>query len=87
MSKIDSHRCALQEEQAEKVRLVEVYNARLTGRERRRAFIRDRGLLNVKRMQVGASPFVGFLCAELWCGRLVAQTAIQALVVAGSLQS
>lgn len=63
MSKIDSHRCALQEEQAEKVRLVEVYNARLTGRERRRAFIRDRGLLNVKRMQVGASPFCGFpLC-------------------------
>lgn len=45
------------------MRLVEVYNARLTGRERRRAFIRDRGLLNVKRMQVGASPFCEFpLC-------------------------
>ncbi len=42
-----------QEERAEKVRLVEVYNARLSGREERRAFIRDRGLLNVKRMQVG----------------------------------
>ncbi|EIE22880.1 hypothetical protein COCSUDRAFT_1634, partial [Coccomyxa subellipsoidea C-169] len=39
------------EERAEKVRLVEVYNARLSGREERRAFIRDRGLLNVKRMQ------------------------------------
>ena len=36
----------------EKVRLVEIYNARLTDRERRRHFILDRGLLNVKRQQV-----------------------------------
>ena len=41
-----------QEEVAEKLAVVEVYNARLTVRERRRAFIRDRGLLNVRRMQV-----------------------------------
>lgn len=42
----------VKEDKAEKLRVVEVYNARLSGRERRRNFIRDRGLLNVKRMQV-----------------------------------
>ncbi len=35
-----------------KLRLIEIYNARLTERERRRQFILDRGLLNVKRQQV-----------------------------------
>ena len=42
-----------QEERAEKLRVVGVYNARLTQRERRRDFLRDRGLLNLRRMQVG----------------------------------
>lgn len=51
----------MQEEQADKVRLVDVYNARLTAREQRRAFIRDRGLLNVKRMQVIACNLL------IWC--------------------
>jgi len=35
-----------------KLRLIEIYNARLTERERRRQFILDRGLLNVKSQQV-----------------------------------
>lgn len=38
----------------EKLRLVEIYNIRLTERERRRHFILDRGLLNIKRQQVSA---------------------------------
>ena len=37
-----------------KLRLIEIYNARLTERERRRQFILDRGLLNVKSQQVSA---------------------------------
>ena len=57
--KSNSKSGAAQEEQAEKVRLVDVYNARLTGREQRRAFIRDRGLLNVKRMQACLLGFLG----------------------------
>ena len=32
--------------------MVEFYNARLTEREKRRDFLRARGLLNMKRMQV-----------------------------------
>ena len=39
------------EERALKLRMVEVYNMRLDERARRRAFILDRGLLNVKRVQ------------------------------------
>ena len=34
-----------------KLRMLEVYNARLDERERRRDFILARGLLNVRRMQ------------------------------------
>ena len=41
-----------QEERADKLHLVAIYNARLTEREYRRAFILDRGWLNVKRFQV-----------------------------------
>jgi transcriptional adapter 2-alpha len=39
------------EERALKLRMVEVYNMRLDERARRRAFVLDRGLLNVKRTQ------------------------------------
>ena len=39
----------------EKLRLVEIYNVRLTERERRRHFILDRGLLNIKNQQVLAA--------------------------------
>ena len=38
-----------------KLRLIEIYNARLTERERRRQFILDRGLLNIKSQQVSAT--------------------------------
>ena len=49
--------CGWQEERADKLQLLAIYNARLTEREYRRAFILERGLLNVKRFQVsmGAS--------------------------------
>ena len=40
------------EEAAQKDRLIAIYNRRLDERERRRAFVLDRGLLNVKRQQV-----------------------------------
>ncbi len=43
-----------QEERAEKLRVVEIYNGRLSLREQRRDFVRDRGLLNVRRMQARA---------------------------------
>ncbi|KAK9807904.1 hypothetical protein WJX72_012486 [[Myrmecia] bisecta] len=39
------------EEVSEKLQLMGIYNARLTERERRRAFIVERGLLNIKRQQ------------------------------------
>ena len=42
----------MQAEREEKLRMVEFYNARLTEREKRRDFLRARGLLNMKRMQV-----------------------------------
>lgn len=42
----------MKEEREEKLRMVEFYNDRLTDRERRRDFLRARGLLNMKRMQV-----------------------------------
>ncbi len=42
----------VQAEREEKLRMVEFYNARLTEREKRRDFLRARGLLNMKRMQV-----------------------------------
>ena len=45
--------CYLQEEREEKLHMVEFYNDRLTEREKRRDFLRARGLLSVKRMQVG----------------------------------
>ena len=48
-----------QEERADKLQLVATYNARLSEREYRRAFILDRGLLNVKRFQVRASVRCG----------------------------
>lgn len=38
---------------AQKLHLVEVYNRRLDERERRKAFVLDRGLLNVRKQQVG----------------------------------
>lgn len=41
------------EETEAKLRLVAIYNERLTERERRRGFIIERGLLHVKRQQVG----------------------------------
>lgn len=44
--------CHVQEERADKLQLVAIYNERLTEREYRRAVIIDRGLLNVKRFQV-----------------------------------
>ena len=42
----------MQAEREEKLRMVEFYNARLSEREKRRDFLRARGLLNMKRMQV-----------------------------------
>ena len=45
--------CNSQEEREEKLGMVEFYNDRLTEREKRRDFLRARGLLSVKRMQVG----------------------------------
>ena len=43
--------CAMQAEREDKLRMVAIYNARLTERERRRAFVAERGLLNVKAQQ------------------------------------
>lgn len=40
------------EEREEKLALFRIYNKRLTERERRRAFVVDRNLLNIKRQQV-----------------------------------
>lgn len=40
-----------QVEREEKLRMVAIYNARLTERERRRAYVAERGLLNVKAQQ------------------------------------
>ncbi|KAL4853568.1 Transcriptional adapter ADA2 [Chlorella vulgaris] len=40
-----------EEEAAEKDRLIAIYNRRLDERERRRQFVLDRGLLNIKRQQ------------------------------------
>ena len=45
--------CNVQEERGEKLRMVGFYNDRLTEREKRRDFLRARGLLSVKRMHVG----------------------------------
>ena len=42
---------AAQEEREEKLRMVQLYNERLTERERRRDFLRARDLLNMRRMQ------------------------------------
>lgn len=44
----------VQAKREEKLRMVAIYNERLEERERRRAFVADRGLLNVKAQQVGA---------------------------------
>ena len=44
-----------QEEREEKLRIVGVYNGRLTERERRRDFLRARDLLNMKRMQASTA--------------------------------
>ena len=44
---------ALQEETAEKLRLIEVYNERLTRREQARKFVIERNILNMRRQQVG----------------------------------
>ena len=38
-------------EREDKLRMVAIYNVRLTERERRRAFVAERGLLNVKAQQ------------------------------------
>ncbi|KAL4451456.1 hypothetical protein ABPG75_007118 [Micractinium tetrahymenae] len=40
-----------EEESAQKDRLIQIYNRRLDERERRRQFVLDRGLLNIKRQQ------------------------------------
>ena len=42
----------LQEELEEKMKLMEIYNARLTERERRRDFCIQRGLTNIKQQQL-----------------------------------
>ena len=42
----------LQEEVDEKMKLMEIYNARLTERERRRDFCIQRGLTNIKQQQL-----------------------------------
>lgn len=41
-----------EEEQAEKLKLIEIYNKRLDERERRKAFVLSRGLVKVKRQQL-----------------------------------
>ena len=55
------------EEVARKLRLVEIYNRRLDERDRRKAFVLERGLVNVRRQQVrrGARPSPSFLCVSL----------------------
>ncbi len=52
-----------------KLRLIEIYNARLTERERRRRFILDRGLLNVKSQQVRDSVSSSHCYMSLQAGR------------------
>jgi hypothetical protein len=48
------------EDTAAKLHIVDVYNARLDERERRRDFILERGLLNIRRQQVsGAAAHAG----------------------------
>ena len=61
-----------QEDVADKLQLVAIYNARLTQREYRRAFILERGLLNVKRFQVGLENPVpdGAIASACWHCRL-----------------
>ena len=44
----------VQAKREEMLRMVAIYNERLEERERRRAFVADRGLLNVKAQQVRA---------------------------------
>lgn len=48
--------------------MVEYYNDRLTEREKRRDFLRARGLLNMKRMQVHfKQAYVHlFMCSHSW---------------------
>ena len=46
---------SLQEETAEKIRLIAVYNERLTGREEARKFVIARNILNMRRQQVRSS--------------------------------
>ncbi len=41
----------MQEDIQEKVRVIEIYNHRLTERERRRQFVMDRKLINVRKQQ------------------------------------
>lgn len=44
--------------------MVQFYNARLTEREKRRDFLRARGLLNMKRMQVLDHGISSTSCSE-----------------------
>jgi len=41
----------MQEDVQEKVRVIDIYNTRLTERERRRRFVMDRKLINVRKQQ------------------------------------
>lgn len=41
----------MQEDVEEKLRVIDIYNARLTERERRRRFVMDRKLINVRKQQ------------------------------------
>ena len=51
LADLDFRRDDTPEERALKLRMVEVYNARLDERQRRKQFILDRGLLNIKKLQ------------------------------------
>lgn len=57
-----------QEDIEEKVRVIEIYNTRLTERERRRQFVMDRKLINVRKQQNldrRRNPAERELCARL----------------------
>lgn len=41
----------MQEDIQEKVRVIDIYNTRLTERERRRRFVMDRKLINIRKQQ------------------------------------
>ena len=69
----------LQEEMEEKMKLMDIYNARLTERERRRDFCIQRGLTNIKQQQLldrrwgSAAQAVCQTCILVACMRRLAQ--------------